>query len=844
MTKIRKALAGIIAFSMLATNAVYISAAEDVKNGADSTSVSEPKKDAPKLNERIKQLEDSGLSISEILERLAADGTWGQVAVMFKVKPGAEIPKLNEYHYIQQYWEDDVYIIENLPEALIEYTELDIVEKAEFYFPPTSGAADRAETAKKYRWLFKNGGYTEDTFVFLQFPNDFDINEVLLPNSEVYMTSDIGNDVVYYIHASEEVMYQYIGWYEKYEGEDLKAFFISRPSVPANDDDEPNEDNLKDPFEPYQFVYDALNVVKELMNTNKDIGIRSSGDILDKENPENSKVRVIVGSEEAAQAVRKYIVSRGYSEDVLELVVDPSFLPEPDAADGVSVCFGDLNFDGAIDVTDLSTLSLALVGDMKLTEDQQKAADVDGDGAITLADLATIRQYLSKKIDSLGNTPNTPAVSVPEDYTDITGSCETFNVGVDVEKWTSGVKSIMISSMEDYDEYIGIDSEENKNIAKKGIEVNEEFFKTNRLAVMVDNSEGCNGVKYTLTGVKLDKDGNVHLYYDKEIPYLMTCLASVVHYITVVPASENSESETIVHFNEIRERTYITDKCTIVNSTNVGFKGGSYPVVSGMITSMEQFEEEMSKNGIEPAGVINRLDISKEFFDDNFLVYQTLYSGNTNPKSWITRLSIDKDNNLTMDYTTYTTVHYYEDGTKVSVGGEQMVYRMLAAAVPKSVIDPSDVASFVSNGHSQEGEDGYRIINQINEKSVKSASKTEVESKGNTVNISLIDSMEGFERINDLYDGKYTHIKEELLTDNFFKDNVLYIADQPSVKKNIEYKIEDLMVKSNGVLEVTVGTSINNDEPDEDDNTEWHLAAAIPRSELVFDNINADTKIQ
>ena len=34
------------------------------------------------------------------------------------------------------------------------------------------------------------------------------------------------------------------------------------------------------------------------------------------------------------------------------------------------------------------------------------------------------------------------------------------------------------------------------------------------------------------------------------------------------------------------------------------------------------------------------------------------------------------------------------------------------------------------------------------------------------------------------------------------------------------------------------------DEPDEDDNTEWHLAAAIPRSELVFDNINTNMKIQ
>ncbi|MBR3024656.1 MAG: dockerin type I repeat-containing protein [Oscillospiraceae bacterium] len=763
MKKIRKTLAGIIALSMLTSNSVYISAAEKSKSEDNSPSViSASKKDAPKLNERIKQLEDSGLSISEILDCLAADGTWGQVAVMFKVKPGAEIPKLKEYHYIQQYWEDDAYIIESLPEDLKEYVELDIVEKAEFWFPPTSGAAARAERAKEYRWLFKNGGYTEDTYIFLEFSDGFDINEVLLPDSEMYNTYTMANDVVYYIHASEEVMNQYIDWYENYEGEDLKAFFIDRPTVPVNETDDPAE-----PAVP--------------VNNDKD-----------------------------------------------------------------NVKAGDIFADDKIDVTDLTELSLALLGDRNLSEDQKKAADVDGDGDVTLADLAMLRQYLSKKIDSLGKTPNAsiPSPAVTSDITDISDSCETVTVGVDVDKWGSALKSIMISSMEDYDEYIGVESEENKKLAKKGIEINEEFFKTNRLAVMVDNSEGCNGVKYTLTGVKLDKDGNVHLYYDKEIPEFMTALASVFHYITVVPASENSESETIVHFNEIRERTYITDKCTIVNSTNVGFKGGSYPVVSGMITSMEQFEEEMSKNGIEPAGVIERLDISKEFFDDNFLVYQTLYSGNTNPKSWIYRLSFDKENNLRMDYITYTTVHYYEDGTKVSVGGEQMVYRMLAAAVPKSVIDPSDVTSFVSNGHSHEGENGYRIINQINEKSVKSASKTEVESKGNTVNISLIDSMEGFERINDLYDGKYNHIKDELLTDNFFKDNVLYIADQPSVKKNIEYKIEDLMVKSNGVLEVTVGTSINNDEPDEDDNTEWHLAAAIPRSELVFDNINADTKIQ
>ena len=63
---------------------------------------------------------------------------------------------------------------------------------------------------------------------------------------------------------------------------------------------------------------------------------------------------------------------------------------------------GDVDLNDIIDVSDLTELSLALIGDKELTADQQKYSDIDGDGAVTLADLARLQQYLSKKIDSLG----------------------------------------------------------------------------------------------------------------------------------------------------------------------------------------------------------------------------------------------------------------------------------------------------------------------------------------------------------------------------------------------------------------------------------------------------------
>lgn len=59
---------------------------------------------------------------------------------------------------------------------------------------------------------------------------------------------------------------------------------------------------------------------------------------------------------------------------------------------------GDVDCNGKVDLTDLTTLAIALVDNEPLFNMMGNNADVTGDGKVDLADLATFRQYLSKKI--------------------------------------------------------------------------------------------------------------------------------------------------------------------------------------------------------------------------------------------------------------------------------------------------------------------------------------------------------------------------------------------------------------------------------------------------------------
>ncbi|MBR6835294.1 MAG: glycoside hydrolase family 9 protein, partial [Oscillospiraceae bacterium] len=73
---------------------------------------------------------------------------------------------------------------------------------------------------------------------------------------------------------------------------------------------------------------------------------------------------------------------------------------DPTATTAPKVTKGDIDNNGVVDITDVSLLSLYLIGDKKLDDAALKAADVDSDGEVRLTDAARMLQFLSKNINS------------------------------------------------------------------------------------------------------------------------------------------------------------------------------------------------------------------------------------------------------------------------------------------------------------------------------------------------------------------------------------------------------------------------------------------------------------
>ena len=66
------------------------------------------------------------------------------------------------------------------------------------------------------------------------------------------------------------------------------------------------------------------------------------------------------------------------------------------------IMYGDIDENRCVDISDLTLMSLTLLGDYNFTQKQEKAADVTGDGTFNLSDLAHLKQYIMKDDVVLG----------------------------------------------------------------------------------------------------------------------------------------------------------------------------------------------------------------------------------------------------------------------------------------------------------------------------------------------------------------------------------------------------------------------------------------------------------
>lgn len=66
-----------------------------------------------------------------------------------------------------------------------------------------------------------------------------------------------------------------------------------------------------------------------------------------------------------------------------------------------TIQFGDINADNSVDISDLTLLSLELLGDYEFKRYQIVLSDFNEDQSIDLTDLARLKQYVAKRITSL-----------------------------------------------------------------------------------------------------------------------------------------------------------------------------------------------------------------------------------------------------------------------------------------------------------------------------------------------------------------------------------------------------------------------------------------------------------
>ncbi|MBR3534769.1 MAG: dockerin type I repeat-containing protein [Oscillospiraceae bacterium] len=343
MKKIRKTLAGIIALSMFASNAVYISAAEEVKNDAGSQTVSE---DAAGSSAEVKYTKE----LAEVMAKADNSEKIPVYISLADIDPSVLDAKIRE-KFNGKYGTLDEYY--NYEEVILPR----IIEEAEKEFGE----------ALAHARVFK----------------DEETGEIIARGFDTYVKD--GSELLKLMNSmSYEERNAYI--HSGFSEEDLKKAYESSEKgysiVTAR---------MSHDIDDYRMV---------VVNSKIELQHKNVSDCLTKYISEDEILSNAVNNC-MAMLTKDQIEEISRDSQVTSIMYAP---PVPADSSGALIVEedeikpGDIYSDGRIDLSDLTILSLFLIGDTDLEDSQKKAADVDGDGAVTLADLARLQQYLSKKI--------------------------------------------------------------------------------------------------------------------------------------------------------------------------------------------------------------------------------------------------------------------------------------------------------------------------------------------------------------------------------------------------------------------------------------------------------------
>ncbi|MGN0581270.1 MAG: dockerin type I repeat-containing protein [Oscillospiraceae bacterium] len=503
------------------------------------------------------------------------------------------------------------------------------------------------------------------------------------------------------------------------------------------------------------------------------------------------------------------------------------------------IMYGDISGDDRIDVLDLSTLALYLIGESRLEYDEMEAADVSYDGYVNMADLARLRQYISHITEKLG-----PSDDIDITPVDITEKCTEYRAGVPMFFYDP----VAVSSMEELDaltrESIHSDAEISSWENWKKENIPEDFFDNNRLVIINDNNS-CNGEKQTVSKIEADGLGRVTVSIDDMRPVIQTELASNVCIILKVPVTDELRDKKMiarVNNNVFYDQNRI-DNCSFFNISSFGLidEINVNESLTAVVKSMDEFSTLNSRYSGYFDSLAEKAGLSDEFFAKNKLFVLYLTESTASARNSVNSMILSNSGKVSMSISRYVP----------ELCDDAMQGWILAAAVPDESVKKIEEKTKVSSDLSQfslnndlplYGEEEYSIYDKCTTKCyLLNDYWADLENVFNK-NSFLIESYEEFTDLNEKLNGAMKHIYEnDVQTPEFFDSNCLFVMFDDKTTPQSREAITDIVVNRRGEICVETVNSRSSEIIESVVPEEWNAVAVIPKSELIFDSCDLDT---